>query len=149
MNTIKAYNAANLYNANVRKVKVMGLAPIGCTPHYLWQYQSKNGECVKEINHMINEFNFAMRYMVQELNQELAHANFIFCDAFEASMEIMKSLQNYGYEVTTDACCEMGPYHGWVIRISPDLACPNASNDLWWDQFRPTDAMNSILADNV
>ncbi|KAF6145591.1 hypothetical protein GIB67_037624, partial [Kingdonia uniflora] len=33
----------NLYNANVRKVIVMGLAPIGCTPHYLWQYQSKNG----------------------------------------------------------------------------------------------------------
>ncbi|KAF6152888.1 hypothetical protein GIB67_002973 [Kingdonia uniflora] len=84
-------SSKNLYNANVRKVIVMWLAPIGCAPHYLWQYQSKNGKCVKEINDMINEFNFAMRYMVQELNQELADANFIFCDAFEASMEIMKN----------------------------------------------------------
>ncbi|KAF6140810.1 hypothetical protein GIB67_042223 [Kingdonia uniflora] len=139
----------NLYNANVRKVIVMGLAPIGCAPHYLWQYQSKNGECVKEINDMINEFNFAMRYMVQELNQELADANFIFCDAFEASMEIMKNRQNYGFEVTTDACCGFGPYKGWVMCISPELACRNASNHLWWDQFHPTDAVNSVLADNV
>ncbi|KAF6164920.1 hypothetical protein GIB67_017123 [Kingdonia uniflora] len=69
-------------------------------------YQSKNGECVKEIN----DINFAMRYMVQELNQELADANLIFCDAFEASMEIMKNRQNYGFEVTTDACCEFGPW---------------------------------------
>ncbi|KAF6168794.1 hypothetical protein GIB67_012192 [Kingdonia uniflora] len=101
--------------------------------------------CVKEIN----DINFAMRYMVQELNQELADANFIFCDAFEASMEIMKNRQNYGFEVTTDACCGFGPYKGWVMCISPELACRNAPNNLWWDQFRLTDAVNSILADNA
>ncbi|KAF6134934.1 hypothetical protein GIB67_029755 [Kingdonia uniflora] len=56
---------------------------------YEIQYQSKNGECVQEIN----DINFAMTYMVQELNQELADANFIFCDAFEASMKIMKNHQ--------------------------------------------------------
>ncbi|KAF6138263.1 hypothetical protein GIB67_017263 [Kingdonia uniflora] len=90
-----------------------------------------------------------MRYMVQELNQELADASFIFCDAFEALMEIMKNCQNYGFEVTTNACCGFGPYKGWVMCISPELACRNASNHLWWDQFRPADAVNSILVDNV
>ncbi|KAF6155283.1 hypothetical protein GIB67_019809, partial [Kingdonia uniflora] len=109
------------------------------------QYENKNGECVKEIN----DINFAMRYMVQELNQELADANFIFCDAFEASMEIMKNRQNYGFEVTTDAYCGFGLYKGWVMCISPELACCNASNHLWWDRFRPTDAVNFILADNA
>lgn len=60
----------------------MRLAPIGGAPHYLWQYNSKNGECVKEINDIKMEFNFVMRYMVEELGQELLDANITFCDAF-------------------------------------------------------------------
>lgn len=33
--------------------------------------------------------------------------------------------------------------------ISEEMACSNASNHIWWDQFHPTDAVNAILADNV
>ncbi|KAJ4950283.1 hypothetical protein NE237_027115 [Protea cynaroides] len=139
----------NLYNANVRKVVVMGLAPMGCAPHYLWQYNSSKGECVKKINDMIIEFNFAMRYMVEELNQELLDANITFCDAFEGSMDIMAKHEHYGFEVIADACCGLGPYRGWIMCISPEMACNNASTHVWWDQFHPTDAVNSILADNV
>ena len=86
----------NLYNANVRKVVVMGLAPIGCTPHYLWQYGSENGECVDEINNVVIEFNYAMKYMVYELNHELPGAMITFCDAFEGSMDILTNRQRYG-----------------------------------------------------
>lgn len=86
----------NLYNANARNVVVMGLAPLGCAPYYLWLYESENGECVEMINDMIVEFNFAMRYMVEELNHELVGANVIFCDAFEGSMDIMKNSDHYG-----------------------------------------------------
>lgn len=74
----------------------MGLAPIGCAPRYLWQYSSKNGECIKEINDMVMEFNFAMRYMVEELVHELGDYNITFCDVFEASMDIMKNREQYG-----------------------------------------------------
>ncbi|KAK9275879.1 hypothetical protein L1049_023153 [Liquidambar formosana] len=139
----------NLYNANVRRVVLMGLAPIGCAPHYLWQYSSKNGECVEEINDMIMEFNFAMRYMIEALSEELPDANIIFCDAFEGSMDIIKNHERYGFNVTTDACCGLGKYKGWIMCMSPEMACRNASNHLWWDQFHPTDAVNAILADNV
>nr|GEV99403.1 GDSL esterase/lipase 7-like [Tanacetum cinerariifolium] len=115
----------NLYNAKVRRVVVMGLAPIGCAPYYLWQYNSNNGECVKTINDMIMEFNFEMRYTIKKLNRELPDANVIFCDAYLGSMDIMKNFDQYG------------------------MACGNASNHLWWDQFHPTAAVNEILADNV
>ncbi|KAJ0604067.1 putative triacylglycerol lipase [Helianthus annuus] len=47
------------------RVVVMGLAPIGCAPYYLWQYNSQNGECIKPINNVILEFNFVMRYTVE------------------------------------------------------------------------------------
>nr|XP_016510077.1 PREDICTED: GDSL esterase/lipase At5g08460-like [Nicotiana tabacum] len=139
----------NLYNANVRKVVVMGLAPIGCAPYYLWLYHSKNGQCVETINDMILEFNFAVRYIVAELNEELVGATVIFCDAFEGSMDIIQNHDRYGFNVTDEACCGLGKYKGWILCISPEMACSNASNHIWWDQFHPTDAVNAILADNV
>lgn len=139
----------NLYNANVRNVVVMGLAPLGCAPYYLWLYQSTEGECIEDINDMILEFNFAMRFMVEELNSQLPETNLIFCDAYEGSMDIIKNHNRYGFNVTTDACCGLGKYRGWIVCISPEMACENASNHIWWDQFHPTDAVNEILADNV
>ncbi|KAF7828128.1 GDSL esterase/lipase [Senna tora] len=139
----------NLYNVNVRRVVVMGLAPIGCAPHYLWEYGSENGECIEQINDMVMEFNFLMRYMVERLSEELADFSIIFCDVLESSMDILKNHERYGFNVTTDACCGLGKYNGWIMCLSPDMACTNASNHIWWDQFHPTDAVNSILADNV
>lgn len=168
----------NLYSINVRKVVVMGLAPIGCSPHYLWEYRSKNGECIDSINNIVREFNFLMRFMIEELGEELPDSNIIFCDVFEGSMDIIKNHQLYGekssefspilpkhfsllsissyllcscsgFNVTTDACCGLGRYRGWLMCISPEMACSNASNHIWWDQFHPTAEVNAILADNV
>ncbi|XP_061374169.1 GDSL esterase/lipase At5g08460 [Gastrolobium bilobum] len=139
----------NLYNLNVRKVVVTGLAPIGCAPHYLWQYDSENGECVEQINDMVIEFNFLMRYMVDKLAAELSDANITFCDVFEGSMDILKNHERYGFNVTNEACCGLGKYKGWIMCFSPEMACTNASNHIWWDQFHPTDAVNAILADNI
>lgn len=58
-------------------------------------------------------------------------------------------LVHLGFNVTSDACCGFGRYNGWIMCISPIMACKNASNHIWWDQFHPTDAVNAILADNV
>lgn len=86
----------NLYNMNVKKVVVMGMPPIGCAPHYLWKYSSKNGECVDEINDMIMEYNFVMRFMIEELGHELLDAKITFCDMYEGSMDIIKNHEHYG-----------------------------------------------------
>ncbi|KAL5996879.1 hypothetical protein ACLOJK_007802 [Asimina triloba] len=139
----------NLYNANVRKVVIMGLAPLGCTPHYLWEYNSKGGLCVSEINDMEIAFNFAMREMVDELHRELPDAKITFCDVFEGAMDILQNCQHYGFETITDACCGLGQYGGLIMCISPEMACANVSKHVWWDQFHPTGAVNAIIADSV
>ncbi|XP_004300877.1 PREDICTED: GDSL esterase/lipase 7-like [Fragaria vesca subsp. vesca] len=139
----------NLYSINVRKVVVMGLPPIGCAPHYLCEYEVKDGQCVEEINNMVMEFNFVMRYMIGELNEELPYSHIIFCDVFQGSMDMLKNSEQYGFKVTTDACCGLGDYKGFLMCLSPDMACSNASDHIWWDQFHPTDTVNAILADNV
>lgn len=94
--TYFTYDEQNLYNAKVRKVVVMGLAPMGCAPYYLWLYENTDGKCVEMINDMILEFNFEMRQKIEELSVELADARIIFCDAYEASMDIMKHHRRYG-----------------------------------------------------
>ncbi|KAK6935531.1 GDSL lipase/esterase [Dillenia turbinata] len=139
----------NLYNIDVRKIVLMGLPPIGCAPNYMWRYGSQDGKCIEMINDMIMQFNFVMKYMVEELRHELPDANIIFCDVFQGSMDIIKNHKRYGFNVTTDACCGLGKYRGFIMCISPEMACRNASNHIWWDQFHPTEAVNSILADNV
>ncbi|KAL9691410.1 hypothetical protein QQ045_011832 [Rhodiola kirilowii] len=139
----------NLYYSNVRKIVLMGLAPLGCAPHYLWQYRSRDGECVESINNMIMEFNYIMRFMVEELVTNFPDLKIIFCDAFEGSMDIIKNHERYGFIFTTEACCGLGSYRGWIMCIAPEMACHNASTHIWWDQFHPTDAVNAILADNV
>ncbi|KAG6736861.1 hypothetical protein POTOM_060258 (mitochondrion) [Populus tomentosa] len=118
----------NLYNMNVRKVILMGLPPIGCAPYYLWRYNSKNGECIEEINDMILEYNFVMRYMIEELGLELPDAKITFCDMYEGSMDIIKNHELYGFNVTTDACCGLGKYKGWIMCFASEIACSNATN---------------------
>ncbi|KAL1191866.1 hypothetical protein V5N11_007558 [Cardamine amara subsp. amara] len=137
-----------LYNVKVRRMVVMGLPPIGCAPYYLWKYKSQNGECAEEVNSMIMESNFVMRYTVDQLNRELPGASIIYCDVLQSAMDILKNHHLYGFNVTTDACCGLGRYKGWLPCISPEMACSDASGHLWWDQFHPTDAVNAILADN-
>lgn len=75
---------------------MIGMAPIGCAPHYLWMYNSQNGECIEEINNMIVEYNFGMRYVVDQLNQELPESSIIFCDVFQGAMDILNNHQQYG-----------------------------------------------------
>lgn len=75
---------------------VMGLPPIGCAPYYLWKYKSQNGECAEEVNSMIMESNFVMRYTVDKLNGELPGASIIYCDVLQSAMDILKNHQLYG-----------------------------------------------------
>lgn len=90
----------------------MGLAPIGCAPHYLWKYNSENGECVEDINNMVMEFNFVMRYMVEELRQELPNIIIIFCDMYEGSMDIIKNHERYGKIISTRlAVCKLENFY--------------------------------------
>ncbi|KAG0502472.1 hypothetical protein HPP92_002544 [Vanilla planifolia] len=139
----------NLYNGNVRKMVVMGLAPIGCTPHYLWQYGSDDGECVEFINNVVVDFNSAMKNVVNELNKDLPDAKLAFCDAFKASMDIFANHDRYGFVTTTKACCGLGEYGGWIMCLMPRMSCSDASTHVWWDEFHPTEAVNKILADDV
>ncbi|KAH9302625.1 hypothetical protein KI387_014208 [Taxus chinensis] len=138
----------HLYNANVRKMVVVGIGPLGCAPHFLWETNSQSGECAENINNMIIEFNFALKYMVDSLNSILPGATIVYCDIFEGLMDILHNPQVYGFAYPNDACCGLGKFGGGLICAFPSMACSDASTHVWWDQFHTSDAVNSIMADN-
>ncbi|XP_015623171.1 GDSL esterase/lipase 7 isoform X2 [Oryza sativa Japonica Group] len=139
----------NLYNINVRKVVMMGLPPVGCAPHFLWEYGSQDGECIDYINNVVIQFNYALRYMSSEFIRQHPGSMISYCDTFEGSVDILKNRDRYGFLTTTDACCGLGKYGGLFMCVLPQMACSDASSHVWWDEFHPTDAVNRILADNV
>jgi len=86
----------HLYKANARKFVLVGLDPLGCAPHFLSERNSNEGKCIKEINNMVIEYNFALRYMVNQLNYKLSGANIIFCNIYDATMDIIHNPGSYG-----------------------------------------------------
>ena len=96
----------NLYNFKATNMIIMGLPPIGCSPHYLWQFGSQNGECIEEINDMIRDFNFVMRNTVEELRKKLRNSNLLFCDVLEGAMDILKRPESFG-ERHLCLCCSL------------------------------------------
>jgi len=75
------------------------------------------------INDMILEFNFLMRYMVEELAQELSDAVVIFCDAFVASMDIIKNNDLYGDHQSSLNC--LSPTVVFLLLITHDSVFQN------------------------
>lgn len=68
----------------------IGMVPLGCAPRFLWESNSIYGKCSEEVNNMIIEYNFAMKYMVQQLNEKLLDANIVFCNCiYDGIMDIL------------------------------------------------------------
>jgi hypothetical protein len=70
------------------------------------------------------------------------------CSSFKSYLTLL-CISLLGFNITSEACCGFGKYKGWFMCLSPEMACSNASNYIWWDQFHPTDTVNGILAANI
>ncbi|KAM7522718.1 hypothetical protein LguiA_012620 [Lonicera macranthoides] len=145
----------DLHNANVRRIVVMGILPLGCAPRMLWEKFNSTvgyrdlGGCADEINGMVLEYNGMLENGIVQLNAELPDAQIIFCDVYEAIMEIIIDPIAYGFEDIMTACCGEGRYGGESGCLSMDMACPQASTHVWWDLYNPTPAVNSLIADSA
>jgi len=89
----------NLYNINVRKVILMGLPPVGCTPHFLEEYGSQTGECIDYVNNVVIEFNYALRHMSNEFISQHPDSMISYCDTFEGSVDILNNRERYGEHI--------------------------------------------------
>ena len=71
-----------MYEYGARKIALLGIAPIGCTPGNIAVHGTNGSFCVDFINDAVELFNFKLISLVDELNKGLRDAKFIYVDIY-------------------------------------------------------------------
>ncbi|KAI3862789.1 hypothetical protein MKW98_008629 [Papaver atlanticum] len=157
----------DLYNANVKKIVCMGIGPLGCAPRTLWESSRDNDshhpshtssnsgagsgwqDCMEDVNDLVLEYNALLSERLLDLNFEFPDAQIIFCDVYQAMMDIISFPRRYGFENVNRSCCGSGRYGGMVGCQAIEMACDEALTHVWWDFHNPTQAVHSLLAESA
>ncbi|XP_034889984.1 GDSL esterase/lipase At2g19010 [Populus alba] len=78
-----ARHLKTLHDFGARKLAIIGVAPIGCTPNATAYYGTNGSLCVKKLNKAAILFNELLKLRVQDLNNKLIGANFIYLEIYE------------------------------------------------------------------
>ncbi|CAM8982657.1 unnamed protein product [Rhodiola kirilowii] len=142
----------DLYQADVRKIVVMGILPLGCTPRMMWHWRNvtrREWGCVEEVNALVVAYNNLLENSVAEFRTKYPDAGIVFCDVYRVVLDIISRPVIHGFEDVKTACCGLG-WHGAMIGcLSLETTCNRSSTHVWWDFYNPTFAVNSLLADSA
>ncbi|KAJ4975870.1 hypothetical protein NE237_000976 [Protea cynaroides] len=134
-----------LYNYGARKVAVTGVGQIGCSPNELAQNSPNGQTCVERINSANRLFNDRLISLVDEFNNNLDGAKFIYINVYGIFDDILKNPSANGFTVTNKGCCGVGRNNGQITCLPLQTPCPNRKEYIFWDAFHPTEAANVIL----
>ncbi|KAJ6671721.1 hypothetical protein OIU85_015464 [Salix viminalis] len=143
-----------LYDANVRKIIITGILPLGCAPRVVWEWYNSTAThdgmgCVEEINELVLQYNTVLNEHIVELKEELPDAQIVFCDVYQGMMEVITNPALFGFSDTKNACCGLGLHGAEIGCVSAETTCNQSSSHVWWDLYNPTQALNSLLADSA
>nr|CAD1834007.1 unnamed protein product [Ananas comosus var. bracteatus] len=133
-----------MYNYGARKVVLIGVGQVGCSPNELAQLSSNGVTCVDRINSAIQIFNQKLISLVDEFNK-LAGAHFTYINAYGIFGDILRNPAANGLKVTNRGCCGVGRNNGQVTCLPYQTPCQNRDEYLFWDAFHPTEAANIII----
>ncbi|XP_072976153.1 GDSL esterase/lipase At1g71250-like [Typha angustifolia] len=142
------YAIRHLYEADVRRVAVMGVGPLGCSPRVLWEGRRRlDGlDCDEEVNEVIQGYNAKLAARLAKLRSELPDSEFVFCDVYKGVMNIISNPGIYGFENVRKACCGLGQFGGMIGCLAKEMECDVPQKHVWWDFYSTTEAVNALLA---
>ncbi|CAK7349757.1 unnamed protein product [Dovyalis caffra] len=129
-----------LYNSGARKMALSGIGPLGCIPHSTSNYDTKGSLCVDSMNDAVNYFNSRLRSLVDQLNNDLADATFVYLNPVDFGSGYKASP---GFSLKLSGCCKANEYGQCIPNESP---CYFRSFNLFWDSFHPTEISNKLSA---
>ncbi|RLN22328.1 hypothetical protein C2845_PM07G21710 [Panicum miliaceum] len=133
-----------LYNYGARKVVMIGVGQVGCSPNELARYSADGATCVGRIDGAIQMFNRRLVGLVDEFNA-LPGAHFTFINAYNIFADILANAASYGFTVTNAGCCGVGRNNGQVTCLPYQAPCANRDQHIFWDAFHPSEAANIIV----
>lgn len=85
-----------LYNYGARKVVLIGVGQIGCSPNELAQRSPDGTTCVEAINGACQMFNNNLKSLVSEFNTNFPDARFIYVDAYGMFQDLIDRPASFG-----------------------------------------------------
>ena len=84
-----------LYSYGARKVVLIGVGQVGCSPNELARYSADGATCVDRIDGAIQIFNRRLVGLVDEFNA-LPGAHFTFINGYNIFADILANAASYG-----------------------------------------------------
>ncbi|KAH7330926.1 hypothetical protein KP509_20G008400 [Ceratopteris richardii] len=134
-----------IYDLGARMIAVSNIGPIGCIPSQLVRQRSVNGECSEYVNGLARDFNVGLLGVIQQLNQELPDAQFLYADVYTKIDEYVNNYPKYGFKSASMACCGRGKYNGQLLCLPFLKACPDRRDYVFFDAFHPCQVVNELL----
>ncbi|KAB5534243.1 hypothetical protein DKX38_017329 [Salix brachista] len=127
-----------LHDLGARKLVVIGVAPIGCTPNATAFYDTNDSLCVKPMNEVVILLNDLLKLLVQDLNKKLISANFMSLEIYEIIWKFVNALGTRGL---IKSCCEVNN-HG--LCNPSKTPCLNRNLALFLDFLHPSEFLNFV-----
>lgn len=137
-----------LYEGGARKLVVVNVPIMGCTPYLRSLNLGSNGSCSSSANNLALAYNQPLQSLVDQLNQQLPGATFLYADAYGISSHIIQNYKAYGFGNVEKACCGLvGSEKGVVPCRFPFVTmCDHRSDYFFWDPYHPSLKANHIIA---
>ncbi|CAL5326715.1 unnamed protein product [Camellia sinensis] len=135
---------ARLHQLGARKMVFHGLGPLGCIPSQ--RVKSRRGQCLKQVNEWILQFNSKVQNLTASLNKHLPSAQITFADTYQSVLDLITNPNSYGFKVSNTSCCHVDTSIGGLC-LPNSRVCSNRTEYVFWDAFHPSDAANAILAE--
>lgn len=129
-----------LYLYGARKVAVIGLGLLGCTPAKISRFGTNGSVCVDEINNAAILFNNKLQPLVNEFNSNLPDAKFTYIN----TLAISTTGPGTGGLISNAPCCEVDEELFTCIPFT--TPCPDRSLYVFYDGFHLTDIVNQGFA---
>ncbi|KAA8519589.1 hypothetical protein F0562_013787 [Nyssa sinensis] len=134
-----------LYKYGARKIALIGVGQIGCSPNALAQNSRDGKSCVQRMNTANQLFNDRLKSLVDDFNKNLSPAKFIYINAYGIFQDFLDNPSTFGFKVTNIACCGVGRNNGQITCLPLQNPCLNRKEYLYWDAFHPTEAANLLV----
>ncbi|KAF5725616.1 hypothetical protein HS088_TW23G00341 [Tripterygium wilfordii] len=137
-----------LYNLGARKLVLMSINPIGCSPMVLTDPPG----CLEGLNEAAQLFNAQLQSLVDVLKPQMPGSNLVFVNSYEIIREIIRNPASRGFKDASNACCEIGSVSeggsGILCKRGGD-ACEDRTSHVFFDGLHPTEAVNVEIADKA
>ncbi|XP_022850858.1 GDSL esterase/lipase At1g29670-like [Olea europaea var. sylvestris] len=133
-----------LYSYGARKIAIFGLGLLGCIPQELTIYPPTKGSlCVEPINNAVQLFNNRLKPMIDDLNNNLSDAKFIYINITSISLGDPSAI---GIKVVNVPCCIVSTTFANGQCAQGKVPCNNRNQYVFYDNFHPTEILNFVTA---